>query len=1310
MLTLSSTFEADRFKQGTKLDTIIAFIDQDATVWIFSTAPVIIDYEVGGVTWTPIPLIRRTSGISEGFDPITRKWQVGDVKITLSNIPFQREDGGSDMLRASDLLTNVVGCDVTIYLIPSGLDTVPISDLLTKFVGRIHGSCDYDMTKCVLTLKDKGAYINKSLPLTTLLTDYSNAIDTTKSVPLVYGSFTQEYDSESMGAGNGLAKGYRIDRDIEPEYVFADHILKSLDTPYVTVQSKILAYPNSFYSPANTPYFSTIAFRKGLDPGFVMLNAPFMANGEFPFEEMGNFPSEPYDVGSPTWININVPSGGVTDKSSAYDGDPNTRAIITDNIRDSGVSPPLSSRVGAGFWGVNSSESLWAILDSHNQKHSTLHLDYRNVSTLLFNPGGGTHAAAYMCYGGGEWDGIWQIFAKYGWFGYENYLDWKDVPFGPHSVRAEDITGQYNYGNRSPFGIICISWAHGTSGATGDDDLHAVGELRLRVQFPELVFPEEAWLSCEGLAFGSWIDGAGRSNDYNAGNLIEDPAFIIESLLRDYLDLADDDIDYESFDTAADGLVISRLNIDSPIDSNKLIKQLSEQSTFCYVYSGAGKARLISLTNDVDTVATIPWSHIGSAGIKVNQTDRLVNYLVVDSRWIPEFNEFTDQDTYQDTESQDQNNKGQTTVKWKNINGDTAEYIAAHYAQSPNHLWSRPHTIIEFETLGFSYANIELGDRIELDSESIDSQIKLYGGTWYGHKFMVTGITQYTDKTRIVAIELIFGYPGQLVAEATASAVDPAVVSAGGYPSANIPEPATAIATAIAPKVVAADAALIVVPDGIANAPATALDPTVEAFQPLVVTPGIANATASARNTWVDLPQGFDYRLPLHSHAIGHWRFESDLTDESSNSNDLTGVNIEAGDYVVGYTTPDIDTALDLDVTEYCYIAAADASDFDPFQSSFTVEAIFSTTDVDVSQILIGKWNGWKPWNGYQLRIDYGRITFTLGAGTSYVKEIHSNHNTFANGDWVYVAVVVDRVNHVMKLYENGIWNSIMDVDISDFAGKSIMPEFNNLIVGDMNGKLDEATFIRHALTQHNIFDRGQGVAIRDNWALDFTGAAECYGKVLHDEGLNCLTGLTIEMWIKKADSLGGIQCLIVKSFGTYTGYDYQFLVIGSAGQSSLWLNTATHSVGTAYRSDICDNTWNHIVGTIDGTDWKIYLNGSEIKSKEQSALPSNNDDGDVYLGIKPIEESPYYEYSFDGSIDNLCIYNRALSQPEVTANYNAGNGTCSPITDGLMAYWRFDEGSGTTTYDAVGPNHIALLTYDTDPPDFAIGKVQCNY
>lgn len=141
---------------------------------------------------------------------------------------------------------------------------------------------------------------------------------------------------------------------------------------------------------------------------------------------------------------------------------------------------------------------------------------------------------------------------------------------------------------------------------------------------------------------------------------------------------------------------------------------------------------------------------------------------------------------------------------------------------------------------------------------------------------------------------------------------------------------------------------------------------------------------------------------------------------------------------------------------------------------------------------------------------------------------------------------------------------------------------------------------------------------------------------------LNNLSGLTLSLWYKPATDLTDYEALISRGsglscpdrFGQWSLglYDNRRAVFGR--QHSAWTTTLSQQ-----------NVWYHLVGTYDSASnqMKIYLNGQLEQTVSGFANCSGtapiSDLGDLMIG----------RY-FTGSIDDLAIYNRALSASEVSA------------------------------------------------------------
>jgi len=167
-------------------------------------------------------------------------------------------------------------------------------------------------------------------------------------------------------------------------------------------------------------------------------------------------------------------------------------------------------------------------------------------------------------------------------------------------------------------------------------------------------------------------------------------------------------------------------------------------------------------------------------------------------------------------------------------------------------------------------------------------------------------------------------------------------------------------------------------------------------------------------------------------------------------------------------------------------------------------------------------------------------------------------------------------------------------------------------------------------------------------------------------------------------------------NYAPNTSVDDRSLVLGKYGNYYLTINS-TGNVGiykygtssSGYRESVGkvslgqDTT---ISGVFDGNIAKIYING---KLDSTFTLPSSgyeDRDADLTIGY---ENSPKYKRQFDGTIDDIRIYDRALSDSEVSGNYKG-----SVTRDRLVGEWLFDDGNlNSTVYDTSGNNNFGAFT-----------------
>ena len=76
-------------------------------------------------------------------------------------------------------------------------------------------------------------------------------------------------------------------------------------------------------------------------------------------------------------------------------------------------------------------------------------------------------------------------------------------------------------------------------------------------------------------------------------------------------------------------------------------------------------------------------------------------------------------------------------------------------------------------------------------------------------------------------------------------------------------------------------------------------------------------------------------------------------------------------------------------------------------------------------------------------------------------------------------------------------------------------------------------------------------------------------------------------------------------------------------------------------------NAWSHIAATYDGATLRLYLNGTLVSSQART--------GAIATSTNPLQiggDSIYGQF-FQGAIDEVRIYNRALAQAEIQADMN---------------------------------------------------------
>jgi hypothetical protein len=174
----------------------------------------------------------------------------------------------------------------------------------------------------------------------------------------------------------------------------------------------------------------------------------------------------------------------------------------------------------------------------------------------------------------------------------------------------------------------------------------------------------------------------------------------------------------------------------------------------------------------------------------------------------------------------------------------------------------------------------------------------------------------------------------------------------------------------------------------------------------------------------------------------------------------------------------------------------------------------------------------------------------------------------------------------------------------------------------------------------------------------------------------------TIEFWAYVLTSSWAADANTMFFYGTNNrnndgfGFDFGITSNGIGTIDPFTNNSTTDPLGDNKPSGLMANMnqWAHFAMTWDGTNLHAYVNGVE---KVTVAIPAM-----LHTGTSaPLTIGGYPPAYFNGYIDEFRIWNVAHTAAEITATMNK---TLVGNEPGLVAYYKFDETSGTTAADSV--------------------------
>ena len=265
------------------------------------------------------------------------------------------------------------------------------------------------------------------------------------------------------------------------------------------------------------------------------------------------------------------------------------------------------------------------------------------------------------------------------------------------------------------------------------------------------------------------------------------------------------------------------------------------------------------------------------------------------------------------------------------------------------------------------------------------------------------------------------------------------------------------------------------------------------------------------------------------------------------------------------------------------------------------------------------------------------------------------------------------------------------------------------LYIGLTNGLIGSWSFDGQDMNATKALDRsGQGnngtltngptrTAGKIGQALSFDGVDDRVS-LGNPASLQITGSLSIAAWIKADAFPNGDDNHILSKSGSSGSVGYKFSATIDNGVEQVYMVVSGDGTNFAQRytaTTITTGRWYHVVGVYNAAAQTIdvYVDGTLNNGILSGTVPSSvfNTSDPAYIGVY----NGSFARLFDGLIDDVRIYNRALSPEEIHRLYKIGgtfgvnrtNNSDPAFTNGLIGHWTFDgtDVSGSKVYDVSG-------------------------
>ena len=438
---------------------------------------------------------------------------------------------------------------------------------------------------------------------------------------------------------------------------------------------------------------------------------------------------------------------------------------------------------------------------------------------------------------------------------------------------------------------------------------------------------------------------------------------------------------------------------------------------------------------------------------------------------------------------------------------------------------------------------------------------------------------------------------------------------------------------------------------------------------------------------------------------------------------DLVGTNHGAPSGDVSFATGKVGSSFSFDGLSQ-FVRIPNLASLNP-PANFSIEAwVYPTRSAN--QIIFAKWGDAGDYDNqrsYNLMLtDNNAVQFAISDAANQQNGAFHVFNTPTNAIalnvWTHVVAVYDQSTGTRRIYVNGVAKAertdapITVLNGSATAGLGAYLRQSTVAAAFFQGQIDEVSFYQRGLSSnevvaiHTVGSAGKCkpplpvTAGRISWwpgedsaedivgpnsATSFGNAGYASGLVSRAFDLDGINGYlqvpsplglplgsqsrTLMLWFKTPRDLVANTDSALAQYGSPVNEQmFGLITSGNAPGKLYFFGYNRDLAGT---NQLIKNVWYHAAATYDGTTVTLYLNGQPEGSRAVTLNTVLNPDG-LTIGYRPGGAK------WEGQLDEVMLFNRALAPNEVAAIYAAGTNSIVPpptlavsfVSGGVQLSW----------------------------------------